>query len=86
MKFGKLCDKNGILHNFRSSSSSQKGIVESKIQRLQEICHIMLNEQLVSQKFWCHAIETASFILNRASINKQVIKHHMKLLKAKSLL
>ena len=47
------------------------------------MCFIMLNEQSISQKFWCHAIETASFVLNRTSITKTSNKTPYEILRKK---
>ena len=47
------------------------------------MCCIMLNEQSISQKFWCHAIETASFIMNRTSITKTSNKTPYEILRKK---
>ncbi|GKB66608.1 retrovirus-related pol polyprotein from transposon TNT 1-94 [Tanacetum coccineum] len=34
----------------------------------------MLNEQFIPQRFWCHAVETAAYILNRILIRKTINK------------
>ena len=30
----------------------------------------MLNEQSIPQKFWCHAVDTSTYIINRVSIKR----------------
>lgn len=85
VQFGDFCDKYGISHNFRYYCSPQNNeVVERKIWSLQEMCCIMLNEQSISQKFWCHVIETASFILNRASITRNINKTPYEILRGKN--
>ncbi|GKD17360.1 retrovirus-related pol polyprotein from transposon TNT 1-94 [Tanacetum coccineum] len=58
-------------------------VVEMKNQTLQEMSHTMLNEQFIPQRFWCHAIETASYILNRVLIRKTINKTPYETLRGK---
>ncbi|GJX56947.1 retrovirus-related pol polyprotein from transposon TNT 1-94 [Tanacetum coccineum] len=63
------CDAQGITHNFSAPRTPQSnGVVERKNRTLQEISRIMLNEQSIPQKFWCNAVDTSTYILNRILI------------------
>ncbi|GJT28475.1 retrovirus-related pol polyprotein from transposon TNT 1-94 [Tanacetum coccineum] len=44
------------------------GVVERKNRTLKEMTRTMLNEQSIPQKFWCNAVDTATYILNRILI------------------
>ncbi|GJU25150.1 zf-CCHC domain-containing protein [Tanacetum coccineum] len=44
------------------------GVVERKNRTLQEMSRTLLNEQSIPQKFWCNAIDTSTYILNRILI------------------
>ncbi|GJV07137.1 retrovirus-related pol polyprotein from transposon TNT 1-94 [Tanacetum coccineum] len=69
VKFGEFCKANGITHNFSAPRTPQSnGVVERKNRTLQEMCRTMLNEQSLPQKFWCNAIDTSTYILNRILI------------------
>ncbi|GJY61763.1 retrovirus-related pol polyprotein from transposon TNT 1-94 [Tanacetum coccineum] len=60
VQFGEFCNANGITHNFSAPRTPQSnGVVERKNRTLQEMSRTMLNEQSLSQKFWCNC-----FILN----------------------
>ncbi|GJV63519.1 retrovirus-related pol polyprotein from transposon TNT 1-94, partial [Tanacetum coccineum] len=52
------------LHAFDQSN----GVVERKNRTLQEMSRTMLNEQSLPQKFWCNAVDTSTYILNRILI------------------
>ena len=43
-------------------------VVERKNQTLQEMSRTMLNEPNIPQKFWCNAVDTSTYILNRVLI------------------
>ncbi|GKE32860.1 retrovirus-related pol polyprotein from transposon TNT 1-94, partial [Tanacetum coccineum] len=69
VQFGEFCNANGITHNFSAPRTSQSnGVVERKNRTLQEMSRIILNEQSLPQKFWCNAVDTSTYILNRILI------------------
>ncbi|GJZ45395.1 retrovirus-related pol polyprotein from transposon TNT 1-94 [Tanacetum coccineum] len=43
----------------------------------------MLNEQFIPQTFWCHAVETATYILNRGLIRKTINKTPYEILRGR---
>ncbi|GJV84813.1 retrovirus-related pol polyprotein from transposon TNT 1-94 [Tanacetum coccineum] len=66
---GAYCDAQGITHNFSAPRTPQSnGVVERKNRTLQEMSRTMLNEQSIPQKFWCNAVDTSTYILNRILI------------------
>ncbi|GJR89623.1 retrovirus-related pol polyprotein from transposon TNT 1-94 [Tanacetum coccineum] len=69
VQFGAYCDAQGITHNFSTSCTPQSNrVVEKKNRTLQEMSRTMLNEQTIPQKFWCNAVDTSTYILNRILI------------------
>ncbi|GJR94066.1 retrovirus-related pol polyprotein from transposon TNT 1-94 [Tanacetum coccineum] len=69
VKFGEFYNANGITHNFLAPRTPQSnGVVERKNMTLQEMSRTMLNEQSLPQKFWCNAVDTSTYILNRILI------------------
>ncbi|GJZ56753.1 retrovirus-related pol polyprotein from transposon TNT 1-94 [Tanacetum coccineum] len=69
VQFGEFCNANGITHNFSALRTPQSnGMVERKNRTLQEMSRTMLNEQSLPQKFWCNAVDTSTYILNRILI------------------
>ena len=71
IQFGTFCDKNGITHNFSAPRTPQSnGVVERKNRTIQEMSRTMLNEQNIPQKFWCHAVDNSTYILNRVLIRQ----------------
>ncbi|GKB93282.1 retrovirus-related pol polyprotein from transposon TNT 1-94 [Tanacetum coccineum] len=69
VQFGEFCNANGITHNFSALRTPQSnGVVEGKNRTLQEMSRTMLNEQSLPQKFWCNAVDTSTYILNRILI------------------
>ncbi|GKA60269.1 retrovirus-related pol polyprotein from transposon TNT 1-94, partial [Tanacetum coccineum] len=69
VQFGEFCNFNGITHNFSALCTPQSnGMVEKKNRKLQEISRTMLNEQSLAQKFWCNAVYTSTYTLNRILI------------------
>ncbi|GJR71625.1 retrovirus-related pol polyprotein from transposon TNT 1-94 [Tanacetum coccineum] len=58
-----------LLTNFSAPRTPQSnGVVERKNRTLQEMSRTMLNEQSLPQKFWCNAVDTSTYILNRILI------------------
>ena len=83
-QFGNFCDKNGITHNFSAPRTPQSnGVVERKNRTLQEMSRTMLNEQNIPQKFWCNAVDTSTYILNRVLIRPFLNKTPYELYKGK---
>ncbi|GJU01739.1 retrovirus-related pol polyprotein from transposon TNT 1-94 [Tanacetum coccineum] len=69
VQFGEFCNANGITHNLSATRNPQSnGVVERKNRTLQEMSRTMLNEQSLPQKFWCNAVDTSTYILNRILI------------------
>ncbi|GJZ69286.1 retrovirus-related pol polyprotein from transposon TNT 1-94 [Tanacetum coccineum] len=69
VQFGEFCNANGITHNFSAPRTPQSnGMVERKNKTLQKMSRTMLNEQSLPQKFWCNAVDTSTYILNRILI------------------
>ncbi|GJS40757.1 retrovirus-related pol polyprotein from transposon TNT 1-94 [Tanacetum coccineum] len=65
MQFREFCNANDITHNFSAPRTPQSnGVVKRKNSTLQEMSKTMLNEQSLSQKFWCNAVDT--LLENRA--------------------
>ncbi|GJX58290.1 retrovirus-related pol polyprotein from transposon TNT 1-94 [Tanacetum coccineum] len=84
VQFGAFCDANVITHNFSAPRTPQsKGVVERKNCTLQEMSRAMLNEQLITQKFWCNAVDTSTYIFNRILIRPFLGKTPYKLFKGK---
>ncbi|GJR86133.1 retrovirus-related pol polyprotein from transposon TNT 1-94 [Tanacetum coccineum] len=69
VQFGEFCNANGIIHKFSAPHTPQSnGVVERKNRTLQAMSRTMLNEQSLPQKFWCNAVDTSTYILNRIII------------------
>ncbi|GJV27597.1 retrovirus-related pol polyprotein from transposon TNT 1-94 [Tanacetum coccineum] len=84
VQFGEFCNANGITHNFSAPRTPQSnGVVERKNRTLQEISRTMLNEQSLPQKFWCNAIDTSTYILNRILIRAILGKTPYELLRGR---
>ncbi|GJR63966.1 retrovirus-related pol polyprotein from transposon TNT 1-94 [Tanacetum coccineum] len=84
VQFGAFCDANGITHNFSAPRTPQSnGVVERKNRTLQEMSRTMLNEQSISQKIWCNAVDTSTYILNRILIRHFLGKTPYELFKGK---
>ncbi|GJY09646.1 retrovirus-related pol polyprotein from transposon TNT 1-94 [Tanacetum coccineum] len=64
-----FCDAQGTTNNFSAPRTPQSnGVVEKKNRTLQEMPRTMLNEQSIPKKFWCNAVDTSTYILNRILI------------------
>ncbi|GJU63056.1 retrovirus-related pol polyprotein from transposon TNT 1-94 [Tanacetum coccineum] len=83
-QFGAFCDTNGITHNLYAPRTPQSnGLVERKNRTIQEMSRTMLNEQSFPQKFWCNAVDTSTYILNRILIRPFLEKTSYEILKVK---
>ncbi|GJY68166.1 retrovirus-related pol polyprotein from transposon TNT 1-94 [Tanacetum coccineum] len=84
VQFENYCDLNGISHNFSAPRTPQSnGVVERKNRTLQEMSRTMLNEQSIPQKFWCNAVDTSTYIINRVSIRRILGKTPYELLRGR---
>ncbi|GJS30724.1 retrovirus-related pol polyprotein from transposon TNT 1-94 [Tanacetum coccineum] len=84
VQFGEFCNANEITHNFSAPHTPQSnGVVERKNRTLQEISKTMLNEQSLPKKFWCNAVDTSTYILNRVLIRAILGKTPYKLLRGR---
>ncbi|GJX79049.1 retrovirus-related pol polyprotein from transposon TNT 1-94 [Tanacetum coccineum] len=84
VQFGEFCNANGITHNFSAPRTPQSnGVVERKNRTLQEMSRTMLNEQSLPQKFWCNAVDTSTYILNRILIRDILGKAPYELLRGR---
>ncbi|GKB30297.1 retrovirus-related pol polyprotein from transposon TNT 1-94 [Tanacetum coccineum] len=84
VQFGNYCDLNGISHNFSAPRTPQSnGVVERKNRTLQEMSRTMLNEQSIPQKFWCNAVDTSTYIINKVSIRRILGKTPYELLRGR---
>ncbi|GJX72622.1 retrovirus-related pol polyprotein from transposon TNT 1-94 [Tanacetum coccineum] len=79
-----FCNANGITYNFSPPRTPQSnGVVERKNRTLQEMSRTMLNEQSLPQKFWCNAVDTSTYILNRILIRAILGKTPYELLRSR---
>ncbi|GJU94632.1 retrovirus-related pol polyprotein from transposon TNT 1-94 [Tanacetum coccineum] len=86
VKFGEFCNANGITHNFSAPRTPQSnGVVKRKNRTLQEMSRTMLNEKSLPQKFWCNAIDTSTYILNRILIRAILGKTPYELFRGRKL-
>ncbi|GKA15863.1 retrovirus-related pol polyprotein from transposon TNT 1-94 [Tanacetum coccineum] len=84
VQFGEFCNANGITHNFLTPRTPQSnGVVERKNRTLQKLSRTMLNEQSLPQNFWCNAIDTSTYILNRILIRAILGKTPYELLRGR---
>nr|GFB03144.1 retrovirus-related Pol polyprotein from transposon TNT 1-94 [Tanacetum cinerariifolium] len=84
VQFGEFCNANRITHNFSAPRTPQSnGVVERKNRTLQEMSRTMLNEQSFPQKFWCNAVDTSTYILNRILIRAILGKTPYELLRGR---
>ncbi|GJX36990.1 retrovirus-related pol polyprotein from transposon TNT 1-94 [Tanacetum coccineum] len=84
VQFRKYCDLNGISYNFSSPRTPQSNrVVERKNHTLQEMSMTMLNEQSIPHKFWCNAVDTSTYIINRISIGHILGKTPYELLRGR---
>ncbi|GJV97171.1 retrovirus-related pol polyprotein from transposon TNT 1-94 [Tanacetum coccineum] len=84
VQFGEFCNANGITNNFSAPHTPQlNGVVERKNRTLQEMSRTMLNKQSLPQKFWCNAVDTLTYILNRILIRAILGKTPYELLRGR---
>ncbi|GJY65366.1 retrovirus-related pol polyprotein from transposon TNT 1-94 [Tanacetum coccineum] len=84
VQFEEFCNTNEITHNFSAPRTPESnGMVERKNRTLQEMSRTMLNEQSLPQKFWCNAVDTSTYILNRILIRAILGKTPYELLKGR---
>nr|GEW94370.1 retrovirus-related Pol polyprotein from transposon TNT 1-94 [Tanacetum cinerariifolium] len=84
LQFGEFCNANGITHNFSVPCNPQSnGVVERKNRTLPKMSRVMLNEQSLPQKFWCNAVDTLTYILNRILIRAILGKTPYELLRGR---
>ncbi|GJS45938.1 retrovirus-related pol polyprotein from transposon TNT 1-94 [Tanacetum coccineum] len=84
VQFGEFCNANGITHNFSAPRTPQSnGVVERKNRTLQEMSRTMLNEKSLPNFFWCNAVDTSTYILNRILIRDILGKTHYELLRGR---
>ncbi|GKA51691.1 retrovirus-related pol polyprotein from transposon TNT 1-94 [Tanacetum coccineum] len=84
VQFGEFCNANGITHNFSTPRNPQSnGVVERKNRTLQEMSRTMSDEQSLPQKFWCNAVDTSTYILNRILIRAILGKTPYELLRGR---
>ncbi|GJV03044.1 retrovirus-related pol polyprotein from transposon TNT 1-94 [Tanacetum coccineum] len=84
MNYSRIYNANGITHNFSAPRTPQSnGVVERKNRTLQEMSRTMLNEQSLPQKFWCNAVDTSTYILNRILIRAILGKTPYELLRGR---
>ncbi|GJT01538.1 retrovirus-related pol polyprotein from transposon TNT 1-94 [Tanacetum coccineum] len=84
VQFGEYYNANGITYNFSAPRTPQSnGVVERKNKTLQEMSRTMLNEQSLPQKFWCNAVDTSTYILNRILIRAILGKTPYELLRGR---
>ncbi|GJY37054.1 retrovirus-related pol polyprotein from transposon TNT 1-94 [Tanacetum coccineum] len=82
---GEFCNANGITRNFSAPRTPQSnGVVDRKNRTLKEMSRTMLNDQSLPQKFWCNAIDTSTYILNRILIRAILGKTPYELLRGYS--
>ncbi|GJT40566.1 retrovirus-related pol polyprotein from transposon TNT 1-94 [Tanacetum coccineum] len=84
VQFGEFCNANLITHNFLAPHTPQSnGVVERKNRTLQEMSRTMLNEQSLPNCFWCNAVDTSTYILNRILIRAIIGKTLYELLRGR---
>ncbi|GJW32876.1 retrovirus-related pol polyprotein from transposon TNT 1-94 [Tanacetum coccineum] len=84
VQFGEFCNANDITHNFLAPRTPQSnGVIERKNRTLQEMSRTMLNEQSLPKKFWCNAVDTSTYILNRILIRAILGKTPYELLRGR---
>nr|GEU89493.1 retrovirus-related Pol polyprotein from transposon TNT 1-94 [Tanacetum cinerariifolium] len=66
VQFREFCNANGITHNSSTPRTPQSNdVVKRKNRTLQEMSRTMVNEQSLPQTFWCNAVDTSTYLINR---------------------
>ncbi|GJR86543.1 retrovirus-related pol polyprotein from transposon TNT 1-94 [Tanacetum coccineum] len=73
-----------MLWEMSPRTPQSNGVVERKNRTLQEMSRTMLNEQSLPQNFWCNAVDTSTYILNRILIRAILGKTPYELLRGYS--
>ncbi|GJZ11781.1 retrovirus-related pol polyprotein from transposon TNT 1-94 [Tanacetum coccineum] len=74
-QFRSFCEQNGISYNLSGKfTSNSSEIVERTHRKLRKMRHAMLAKKSISQNFWCHALDTETYIFNRVYIRKFINK------------
>ncbi|GKE24761.1 retrovirus-related pol polyprotein from transposon TNT 1-94 [Tanacetum coccineum] len=84
LQFGSFCEQGGMSYNLSSPFTSQSSeIVKRTHRKLRKTshAHAMLDELSIPQKFWCHALDTATYIFNRIYIRKFINKKPYEILR-----
>ncbi|GKD75871.1 retrovirus-related pol polyprotein from transposon TNT 1-94 [Tanacetum coccineum] len=82
LQFGSFCEQHGMSYNLSGPFTSQLNeIVERTHRKLRKMSHAMLDEQSIPQRFWCHALDTATYIFNRVYIRKFINKTPYEIIK-----
>nr|GEV36696.1 retrovirus-related Pol polyprotein from transposon TNT 1-94 [Tanacetum cinerariifolium] len=72
---GSFCEQLGMSYNLLGPFTSQSNeIVERTHRKLRKMSCAILAEQSILQKFWCHALDMATYILNMVYIRKFINK------------
>ncbi|GJV09860.1 retrovirus-related pol polyprotein from transposon TNT 1-94 [Tanacetum coccineum] len=75
LQFGSFCEQHGMSYNLLGPFTSQSSeIVERTHHKLRKMSRTMLDEQFILQKFWCHDIDTVTYIFNRVYIRNFIDK------------
>nr|GEV34009.1 hypothetical protein [Tanacetum cinerariifolium] len=74
-QFGSFCEQHEMYYNLSNPITSQSSdIVERTHRKLRKMSLAMLDEQSIPQKFWCHALDSETYIFNRVYIRKFINK------------
>ena len=74
-------DKEGIKHEFSTPyTPQQNGVVERKNYTLIDMARTMLAEYKTLDNFWCDAVNTACYAINRLYLHKKLKKTSYELL------
>ncbi|GJW30706.1 retrovirus-related pol polyprotein from transposon TNT 1-94 [Tanacetum coccineum] len=74
LQFGSFCEQHGMSYNLSGLFTSQSSEIVERTHKLRKMSLAMLDEQSIPQKFWCHALDMATYIFNRIYIRKFINK------------